>query len=121
MQEDNHLIDCLVVTDHTAKTTHGEDQTFCPCHKINVRKFATSICRCVLQGATIEFIGYRYGSGAGVYICHVRCAKSSHTAEELFSACMLYLREMLAGHPKAMRKADIAEWERIERGLARSI
>jgi hypothetical protein len=109
------LIDSLLVTDHTAKTTDGEDQLFCPRHNINVWKFATSICRCVLQGAPIEFIGYRYSSGAGVYVCRVQCAKRSHTAEEVFSACMLCLRDMLDGHPKAMRKAAIAEWEYQER------
>jgi hypothetical protein len=74
MPENSHedLIDSLLATDHTGTTTHGEEQTSCPRHKINVWKYATCICRCALQGAPVEHIGYLYGSSVGVYIHHAK-------------------------------------------------
>jgi hypothetical protein len=108
------LMDSLLVTDHTAKTTYGEDQTFCPRHDVYVFKFATHVCRCVLQGAPIEHIAYHHGSCTGVYISGVQCAKPHHRGEDLFSACPLCLGEMLADHPKAQSKADIEPFQKTD-------
>src|SRR5262249_41044710 len=113
MEETNNLIRSLLVTDHT-RTVHGEEQLFCPRHDINVWRYATDICRCVLLGAPIERINYRYGNGPDVYITGVACAKARHTGDELFVACYQCLGEALADHPKAMSRADIEDWEAWE-------
>jgi hypothetical protein len=97
------------------ETEDGGLMVACVRHNIDVAVGTTSICECVIGGAPIEVIVYRYAKSCGVYIAYVGCSRVEHRAAELFSACPKCVGDILADHPKAWTKAAIENWERFER------
>src|SRR5215831_6679494 len=78
------LTGCLLVANRTAADPYLGSM-FCSRHNTNWQSIPT-VCRCVLEGASIGCIGYdcSYDRGrkdARVYVSHVCCGKPHHAAE----------------------------------------
>lgn len=114
-QKMRSLSDSVLGADCMYETEDGRLMVPCVRHNIDVAVGATSICECVLAGAPVDVIAYRYAKSFGVYIANVMCGRVAHRVAELFSACPMCLGEILADHPKAWTRAAIENWERFER------
>jgi hypothetical protein len=95
-QQKRSLSDSVLDADCMYETEDGQLVVPCVLHNIDVAVGTTSICECVLGGAPVAVIAYRYVKRGGVYIAYVGCSRVAHRTAALFSACPMCLGEILA-------------------------